>query len=336
MSPRVFGLIAVLILTACSADAPSGAGAPTAASAAATVERQTVTLAYSDDPSRVALLWAITNRKVTSPFLDVQVSFLPVAQIIPAANTKQFDVIEATPLAVPRTAGGEPGFIILASGLLNLSGTVLLTGQTSAIQSPADLKGKTIAVASLGGTFVQETRYVLAKKFGLNVNLTSGDVKFAETPQEAVPQLLKDNRLDAAVVTQLVLYRLKDSPDVRVLSQVTKDVQSLTGRVSVNSIVVTYKDRAQTKARALAELQRLLKESREYLRKNQAEVVKAVAQDKRVDEAYLSWFFTAYDLAAGPLTNEDAAQITAAWQAARDLGDVKDVPKVEDVSFKAP
>jgi NitT/TauT family transport system substrate-binding protein len=330
MRTQILALAMALAVVAC---APAGTPvAPTTT----TVERQTLTLAYSDDPSRVALLWAITNKKVTSPFLDVQASFLPVAQIIPAANTKQYDAIEATPLAVPRTAGGEPGFQIISSGLLNLSGTVLLTGKNSAIKTPADLKGKTVAVASLGGTFVQETRYVLTKKYGLNTNVTTGEVKFAETPQESVLQLLKDNRLDGAVLTQLVLYRLKDSPDVRVLSEVTKEVQALSGRTSVNSIVVTYRDRAQTKGKAIAELQRMLTESKEYLRKNQAEVVKAIAAEKRVDEAYLTWFFTAYDLAAGPLSAEDKAQITAAWQAAKDLGDIKDVPKIEEVSFAAP
>lgn len=310
-----------------------GPAAPTAPASA--VPRETITLGYSDDPSRVALVWAITNGKVSSPFLDVRISFLPVAQIIPAANAKQFDVIEATPLAVPRTAGGEPGFLILSSGLLNLNGTVLVTGRTSAIATAAELKGRTVAVASLGGTFVQETRYVLARRHGLNVALPTGDVKFAEVPVEAVPQLLKENKLDAAVLTQLGLYRLKDSPDVRVLSEITKELQALTGRPSVNSIVVTYKDRAQTRERALGELQRMLGESRDYLARNRADVVRAVAQERKVDEAYLTWFFTAYGLAAGPVTSDDAAQITAAWEAARTLGDIKELPKVEDLLFRA-
>lgn len=327
MRTYILSLIAVLAL-ACGPAAPS----PTATGAA----RETLTLAYSDDPSRVALLWAITNKKVTSSFLDLQVSFLPVAQIIPAANTKQFDAVEATPLAVPRTVGAEPGFLVLSSGLINRTGTVLLTGRSSAIASAADLKGKTVAVASLGGTFVQETRYVLAKKHGLNVDLRTGEVKFAEVPPETVPQLLKDNKLDAAVLTQLGLYRLKDSPDVRVLSEVTKEVQALTGQPVVNSIVVTYKDRAQSKGKALAELQRLLKASRDYFRANQSDVVKAVAKEKNLEEAYLTWFFTTYDLAAGPVTADDSKQIAAAWDVARTLGDVSSVPRVEDLLFKAP
>ena len=115
-------LVAIVLVTAC---------APAVPAASTSEERQSVSLAYADDPSRVALLWAITNRKVTSPLIDVTVSFLPLAQIIPAANTKQFDAIEATPLAVPRTAGREPGFLILSAGLVNLDGTFLVTGKTS-------------------------------------------------------------------------------------------------------------------------------------------------------------------------------------------------------------
>jgi ABC-type nitrate/sulfonate/bicarbonate transport system substrate-binding protein len=332
MRTYVLPLIAALVLS-CGPAATPATPSPTVSA----VARETLTLAYSDDPSRVALVWAITNQKVTSPFLDLQISFLPVAQIIPAANTKQFDAIEATPLAVPRTfAASEPGFLILSSGLINRTGTALLTGRTSSIATPADLKGKTVAVASLGGTFVQETRYVLAKKYGLNVDLRTGEVKFAEVPPETVPQLLKDNKLDAAVLTQLGLYRLKDSPDVRVLSEVTKEVQALTGQPVVNSIVVTYKERARSKGRALVELQRMLKDSREYFRANQPAVVKAVAREKNLDEAYLTWFFTTYDLTAGPVTADDARQIAAAWEAARTLGDVSSVPRVEDVLFKAP
>jgi NitT/TauT family transport system substrate-binding protein len=331
MRAHILPLIATLVLSCGPAAAPA---TPTPSGSAA---RETLTLAYSDDPSRLALVWAIANKKVASPFLDLQISFLPVAQIIPAANAKQFDAVEATPLAIARTfTAAEPGFLILSGGLVNRTGTTLVTGRTSAVATPADLKGKTVAVPSLGGTFVQETRYVLAKKYGLSVDLRTGEVKFAEVPPETVAQLLKENKLDAAVLTQLGLYRLKDSPDVRVLSEVTREMQALTGQPVVNSVVVTYKEKARSKGRALGELQRMLKESREYFRANQSVVIKAVAKEKNVDEAYLSWFFTTYDLSAGPVTADDSAQIAAAWEAARALGDVSSVPRVEDVLFKAP
>lgn len=322
--------LAALVIVSCAAAGPASS------TAAPSIERQTLTLAYADDPSRVALVWAIQNGKVSSPAVDLKISFLPVAQIIPAANTKQYDVIEATPLAVPRTAGVEPGFLILSLGLVNLNGTQLVTGKNSAIRTPADLAGRTIGVPSLGGTFVQETRYVLSTRHKLDVDLKTGSVKFAETPPEAVPQLLKDGKLDAAVTTQVGLFRLKDSPEHRVLAEIAADFRSLTGQASLSSIVVTYRDRAAAKPAALAEVQRLLRESRDYLRKNQAEVIRTVAQEKKVDEAYLNWFFTAYELGGGPVSTEDAARITATWEAAKALGDVKDLPRAADVLFRAP
>lgn len=321
------GLVGAFLASAC---------APAASPPAAPSVREHLSVAYADDPSRVALLWAITSRKVTSPTIDVAVSFLPLAQIIPAANTKQYDAIEATPLAVPRTAGREPGFLILSAGLVNIDGTLLVTGASSAIRTPADLAGKTIAVPSLGGTFVQETRYVLAKKYGLNADLRTGDVKFVEAPPGAVPQLLKDGKLDAAVLTQLSAFSLKDSPDVRVLSPIAKEAAAISGKRSASSLVVTYRDRAAGKGAALAELQRLLARSRDYLRDHRSEVLAAVAQDKQVDPAFLGWFFGAYDLRAGPLTSDDRAEITASWEAAKALGDIAELPRMDDVVFQAP
>ncbi|HET8569370.1 MAG TPA: hypothetical protein VFM93_10340 [Candidatus Limnocylindria bacterium] len=328
---RQAALALAILVTLASCAGPGGGAAPTGSPA-----RESLTLAYADDPSRVMLLWGITSGKVTSPFLDLKVSFLPVAQIIPAANTKQYDVIEATPLAIPRTLGAEPGFQIVSNGLVNVGGTRLVTGAASAIRTAADLKGKTVGVPSLGGTFVLETRFVLAKKYGLDPTLPSGDVRFSETPPEAVPQLLRENKLDAAVLTQLGIYRVKDSADFRTLSDVIPEMRAITGRLSVSSILVTYRDRAQAKARAIAELQRMLAASRDHLYADRAQVVKAVAAEKKVEEAYLTWFFDHYQLAGGALSAEDRAQIAAAWEVAKALGDIKDVPRIDEVLWKAP
>lgn len=345
MRVSVLVVLAALLAAACAGPAPAAPATTTPAASpvvAATpapttpAPKTTLEIAYADDPSREALLWAITHGKVSSPLIDVKVRFLPLAQIIPAVNTKQFEAIEASPLAVARTAGAEPGLLILSNGLVNIGGTALVTGKSSPLASPADLKGKTVAVASLGGTFVLETRYVLQKKFGLNTDLKTGEVKFSETPQETVPQLLKDGRLDAAVTTQLLTFRLKDSADHRILSEVTKEFQALTGKRSVNSVVVTYRDKLAAKGKALAELQQLLKRSLEYFRGYRSEVINDVASSRKLDPKFLEWFFTVYDLAAGPVSAEDAAGIVASWEAAKLIGDIKDVPKVEEVTFKGP
>ncbi|MBI2324078.1 MAG: ABC transporter substrate-binding protein [Chloroflexi bacterium] len=296
-------------------------------------QRTTLEIAYADDPSRHALLWGIVNGKVTSPTVDVKVSFLPLAQIIPAANTKQYDALEATPLALPRAPGAEPGFLILSNGLVNISSTALMVGKDG-VRSPAELKGKTIGVASLGGTFVLETRYVLQKQHGLNTDLRTGEVKFSETPPEATATLLRDGKLDAAVLAQLAFYRLRGSADHRTLVNVTEEFTRLSGHRPVNSVIVTYRDKAEAKRAALGELQRMLASSRAYLMANKAEVFKDVAQKRGVDEAFLEWVFTVLDLAAGPLTDTDMAQIATTWEAAKSIGDIQSAPAVKDVTFR--
>jgi len=243
-------------------------------------------------------------------------------------------VIEATALTAPRTFGAEPGLLILSGGLIDRAGTVLVTERGSAIATPADLRGKTIAVASLEDMSVEETRYVLAKKYGMNVGLLAGDVKFVEVAPDAVPQLLQHRTVDAAVLTQIARYQLRDSPEIRVLSEVATEVQLLTGLPAVHSVFYTYQDRAQSGAEALGEVQRLLNESREYLRAHQAPILNMVAKEKKVDAAYLNWFFTAFDFTVGPVSEASAVQIAATWEAARSLGDVQIVPRVQDVLFK--
>lgn len=305
----------------------------TACAPAAPLPKTTLEIAYADDPSRHALLWAIVNGKVTSQTVDVKVNFLPLAQIIPAASTKQYDALEATPLALPRAPGAEPGFLILSNGLVNISSTALMVGKDGA-RSPADLKGKTIGVASLGGTFVLETRYVLQKQYGLNTDLRTGEVKFSETPPEATATLLKENKLDAAALAQLAYYRLRSSPDHRVLANVTEEFTRISGHRPVNSVVVTYREKVDAKKAALAELQKMLAASRAYLLANKAEVFKDVAAKRSVDQAFLEWIFTVLDLAAGPLTDQDQAQIAATWEAAKSIGDIQSAPAVKDVIFR--
>lgn len=300
---------------------------------AAPQPKTTLEIAYADDPSRHALLWAIVNGKVTSASVDVKVSFLPLAQIIAAAGTKQYDALEASPLAVPRAPGAEPGFLILSNGLVNISSTALMAGKDG-VASPAQLKGKTIGVASLGGTFVLETRYVLQKGHGLNTDLRTGEVKFSETPVEATATLLKDNRLDAAVLAQLAYYRLRSSPDHKLVANVTEEFTRLSGHRPVNSVIVTYRDKVAAKKDALAELQKMLAASRSYLLANKAEVFKDVAAKRSVDQAFLEWIFTVLDLAAGPVSDQDAAQIAATWEAAKSIGDIQSAPPVKDVIFK--
>ncbi len=196
-----------------------------------------------------------------------------------------------------------------------------------------DLRGKTIGVPSLGGTFTLETRYLLQEAYGLDVSLEGGDVTVIESPAESLPTLLSNGEIDAAVMLHLGAFRLLEDEDFRVLSHVTEEMRGLTDAPIMNSILVTYPDVAEQKADALGEVNRLLAESVTYFKANQDDVIKAVAAEQELDPAYLSWWWERQDLPLGDLSTEMQAQLLAVWNAAKALGDIEEFPDLASVLF---
>ena len=78
----------------------------------------------------------------------------------------------------------------------------------------------------------------------------------------------------------------------------------------------------------------MLEETRKYLSEHRDEVLREVAAKRNIERAFLDWVFRTHDLAAGPVTAEEAARITATWEAARAIGDIPSYPKIDDVLFK--
>ncbi|HEX6988278.1 MAG TPA: MqnA/MqnD/SBP family protein, partial [Bacillota bacterium] len=283
---------------------------------------------------RDVVLWALKNGEVTSDTIEVEISMLPYAAIIEAFGSQSYDVVEASPVAVPRALQGDLELLLFSPGLVNRAGTSLYVGAGSDLTDPRDLRGQTIGVFSLGGTFVLETRYVLHKGYGLDVSLTGGDVTFQEVPPQNLLQMLKDGSLPAGVVLQQAGYLIRDSADYRRLVDVTGEFQRLTGQYSMNSILVTYPDTAGEKGEALRELARLLQASAQYAEEHRGEVIAAVAEARGEDAGYLEYFFEAYDLVFGDPVTDYADAITVTWEAAREIGDTRSVPSVDDLLFR--
>ncbi len=300
-----------------------------------TGDRITISLAVLDDPSRRAALYGIEQAITTSDTVDLDITYLPLSTIIDVAPAKQYDIIEATPLAVPRAAAADFDFVVLSAALRNLDGTFLFVSADSDIEDPGDLSGKTIAVPSLGGTFTLETRYLLQETYGLDVSLESGDVRIIESPAESLPTLLSNGDVDAAVMLHLGAFRVLEDESFRVLSQVTDEVQLLTAGPVMNSILVTYPDVAAQKADALDEVNRLLAESVTYFKANQEDVIQAVAADQEVDPAFLTWWWERQDLLLGDLSIETQEQLLAVWNAAIAIGDIEEFPELATVIFNS-
>lgn len=201
------------------------------------------------------------------------------------------------------------------------------------LAGPGDLRGKTIGVASLGGTFTLETRYLLQETYGLDVSPEGGDVTIVEMPAESLPTLLRSGELDAAVMLHLGAFRLLEDEDFRLLSHVTEEMRELTGAPIMNSILVTYPDVAEQKADELNELNRMLAESVTYFKANQDDVIEAVAADQDVDPEFLRWWWERQDLLLGDLSADAQERLLDVWEAATAIGDIEEYPELATVLF---
>jgi len=322
-------LAAVVVFLAGCGGTDRGAGTAPGAG------KTTVKLAVLDDAAREAVLWAVQNGEVVSDTIEVEIDMLPYAAVIEPLGSQAYDVVGASPVAVPRPPQRDLELLVYSPRLVNPSGTARSTRAGSDLRDPGDLRGQSIGVFSLGGTFVLETRYVLHQGYGLNTALTGGDVAFQELPPQNVLELLKTGSLAAGVVVQQAGYMVRDAADYRLLVDVTGEFQRLTGQYSMNSILVTYPETAAARGDALRELARVLQASARYAKEHRDEVIAAVAEARGEDPGYLEYFLDeAYDLVFGDPVADYAAAIRVTWEAAHALGDTPSVPEIDDLIFR--
>jgi len=89
-------------------------------------DRVNISLGVLDDTSRRVALYAIEHGIVDSSLIDVTVTYLNRSGLTEAVFARQFDVVEASPVAVPLGAERDLNLIILSGGEQNSDGTLLV------------------------------------------------------------------------------------------------------------------------------------------------------------------------------------------------------------------
>ncbi len=291
--------------------------------------KEKIAVAYLDEDSHRAVFHAIEEGILKSDVIDVETRALNIPALIQATGSKQFDVVQTAVVAVPQLQQRGVHLKILSVALhAKGQAAAIFVRADSPLKSPADLKGKSLAVEALGATVTTYMRYALFKKHGLNVDLKSGDVKFEQIPRDVIPGLLAQRRIDAGYLYHTPAYRFRRDPaNYRVLHETIPDFIAVTGQRPVTALMVAYPETVEKKGAALKEFNRLLKASMEYARSNPA-AWEAVAKKHSTTAEFLKdWFTNQYDFPA-TINEELAKGITVMWQATKELGDLKEVPDV--------
>jgi NitT/TauT family transport system substrate-binding protein len=308
------------------------AGALMLQQAAPAAAKETVTFGYLADPSHEAVLWALRNGKVKSDKIDVQATGLQIPALIQATSARTYDVIETAAMAIPRAREHGLDLLIMGPGLryhASGEGAGIWVKKDSPIKSIAELKGKKLAVYSLGSAGITLVRIALHDVYGLNVSLKSGDIDFVEMPAPAMPAALATGKVDAATLIHAQAYKAMQNGEFRVIAQTAQDLNKKLHLRMVSAVLAGYADKLKAKPEIYREFQRVLFESMQYAKAHPKEVFPAVGKQFNIEPNFFDVWFNKFSDVPVVLSDQDVKAIALLWQKAKELDILKSYPPVE-------
>ncbi len=304
----------------------------------------------SADPVKIRAAWIVPASNIASilfikkelaPHLGKSYTFEPVRyQGTPpmvtamAVNEIEIGLLNFTSLGLGVVNAGMDDLRIVADefqdGVSGHLSNEFFVRKDSGIKTPADLKGKVIAVNSIGAA-VDIAMRVMLRKFGLE---DKRDYSVIEAPFPTMKALLQGKKADlvAAGAPFSLDKELRDSANV-LFSQ-----GDALGPNELGFWVMRDDFAKKNKAVVVDLLEDTLRATRWFLDpKNHDEAVKIAADFAKAPPAlFQDWLFTAKDYYRDPNLQPDIAGTQRTVDFARDFGYIKsnfDVKKFVDLSY---
>jgi NitT/TauT family transport system substrate-binding protein len=293
-----------------------------------------VTFAFTNEITYEPYIYAIKAGKVTSNAVEVRLLPTAIPALLQATGTKQFDLLETSPLLLANALSrGLDARIAGTAGIVR-GGRYVIVKKDSPIKSAADLKGKSLGATALASTLVAHLRAVFRRQNGFDVGLENGDIKWVELPLATLPGAVLRNQIDSAFVIHIPSLKAINSGEFRVIVDVTKSYHQLFGVDPLTSVLATYDSKIKEKGDALRAAVELLRSSAAYFASHADEVLTAVAKEHGMDEKELrtvsrDWYDVRFTLNA-----DDKKMIESIWQVGTDIGSIKAAPKVDSVLWQ--
>ena len=200
----------------------------------------------------------------------------------------------------------------------------------SPIKSVADLKGKTLAVYSLGSAGITLVRIALHDAYHLNVSLKGGDLSFVEMPAPAMPAALATGKVDAATLIHAQAFQAMKSGDFRPIAQTAEDLTNIFKVRMVSAVLAGYGEKLKAKPEIYREFQRVLHASMEYARSHPDEVFPAVGKETKVDPEFFKAWFSRFSEFPVLLSDQDVKAVELLWEKSKELDILKGYPPIKE------
>lgn len=312
--------VAALLMAGCSASQP--------------VNKETIKVPFTDDGGWYAVFYGIQKAKVKSDKIDVEAKPLTIAAQIQAIGTKEYDVIGGPPSGVPAFLSQGLGVKIIGTALKPKGASLIFVKADSGIKSPADLKGKTIAMENPNSTANVIARLVLWKKYGFTFDLKGSDLKFVDAPQTNIPAMLALGKVEAGHYGHGPAFQSLKMSELRPIMDSTKEFIETFGFAPYSAIFLTYDEKIKAKPEAIREFLRVIKQSVDYTNSHKDEVFNAVAQEHGLDSAQIRyWWEAGYDFPV--VLDADAEKaIDSLWKVLKEAGQLKDYPDIKSTIWR--
>ncbi|WP_333834873.1 ABC transporter substrate-binding protein [Rubrimonas sp.] len=295
--------------------------------------RDVVRFAYLADPSHEAVTWAMRTGRVSSETIEVEAEALELGALIQSTAARTYDVVQTAAMAVPRARERGLDLRIVGTALryhAEGEGADIWVPVDSDIQTAEDLRGKRLAVYSIGSAGVTLVRIALAKAHGMDVDLDSGDMEFIEMPPPGMPAALFSGRVDAATLIHAQAFEAQRTGTFRSVASTAVDNYEAFGVRMVSAVLAGYGDRLDAEPEKHREFLRLLRASVDYARENPDEVFAAVAEETGVEPAFFERWFAEFSDFPVLMTEDDAKAIEILWSEAQALGLLDSHPPVAE------
>jgi len=300
--------------------------------------KEKLTFAHLADPSVEAAMWAINNGKVTSDLIDIEATALEIPALIQATVAQTFDVVMTAGMAVPRAVERGLPLRIIAAGLRTSEvggGSGIWVPKDSDIKTVDDLKGKKLAVYSLGSSGITLVRIALSEVYGINVSLEGGDIDLVEMPAPAMPAALATGRVDAATLIHAQAFKATQDGDFVPLVETSKALQDKTGLQMVSAVLAGYQGKLDADPANYTEFLRMVQDSRSYALANPEEVFGSVGAEFDIDPSFFNVWFSTYMDFPGTLIEQDSKALVYMWDQAIAIGTLESYPPLSEMFWQA-
>lgn len=295
---------------------------------------ETLKFAFLADPSRDAILWAFKSGKVKSDKIAIETSAMSVPALTQAMSSRQFDVVEVSPFAIPAGAQRGLNLSIIGIGLRPLESGIgfdLWVKTNGPIKKPEDLLGKQVALYSLRSVLAA----VIYTSLGDIMKLDLKQIEFVEMPPPAMPAALATGRVAAASLIQAQVYQATKSGEYKLLIPAGTVFKQAKGIQLPISILAAYPEKLKQNPGLYTEFLRVLKESRNYAIAHPEEVFAAVGKETNTDPDFFKTWFKEYAEFGVDLAPMDLQALELFWELAQANKWIERYPPAASVVWEA-